>query len=136
MRYHARVVIAFPDGPKMQRAKNICDRAYREVVGWPDAFCTSQHDGNHSTNSKHYARLDDPLRYPLNPNGSEGALDLRTWPRWNVPGQMMPATKAKIAARILDLLELEMPGEWWVLVESDHIHLQHQYEHQRRAVTV
>ena len=135
MRYRSGVVIAFPDGPKMQKAKNICDRAYLEIVNWPDALITSQHDGNHSINSKHYARLDDLRRYPCYPNGSEGAIDLRTWPRWNVPGQMLPATKERIAKRIRELLEVEMPGEWWVGVEPDHIHVQHQYEHQRPEVT-
>lgn len=131
MRYRSGVVIAFPDGEKMQAAKILADEAYREIVGWTESVCTSQHDGNHAPNSWHYARLDDDERYPLNPNGSQGGIDLRTWVKPNVPMQMSRALKEKIAERWLEKLDAVMPGEWFVQVESDHIHGHHRPERLR-----
>ncbi len=137
MRYRGGVVVAFPDGPKMKLAKNAADRAFRELApGYTDAVCTSQHEGNHSAHSMHYARLDDSERYPNNPSGSQGAIDLRTWPLPWVWGQMLPAKKKALADRWRELLEEDMPGEWYVLVESDHLHGHHLVPRKRRGEIV
>ncbi len=111
-------------GPTLDAAMDLVDEVYWDLLGH-DLTITSCRDGNHSENSKHYYRPHDAERWPSNPHGSQGAFDCRTWPRPNVPGQWLPAKRAKMAEAIRARLEVSYPGEFWTLAEKTHIHVQH-----------
>jgi hypothetical protein len=114
----------FRVGPAVEAALDIADKVYIREVGF-EATVTSCRDGNHSLDSLHYYRWWDPRRWPSDPEGSQGAFDLRTWPKPWVPGQMRRATKDRLALEIQTALAEEFPGEFQVVVESDHLHVEH-----------
>ena len=90
-----------------------------------EGHVTSCRDGNHSIESLHYFRANDPRRFPLNPEGSHGAFDLRTWKFHNVPGQIMPVRKQRYRDVLQEKLDGEFPGEFQVVIEATHIHVEH-----------
>lgn len=114
----------YRSGPKITRALEVCDAIFVREFGFEETV-TSCRDGNHSANSLHYFRGYDPRRWPTDPNGSQGAFDLRTWPKPWLPGQMLPAKKQRIAHALRYALDEEYPNEFDVVIESDHLHVEH-----------
>lgn len=113
-------VVLHETGPEMLRAFATADEVMLAAVGL-EATTTSVREGNHSDVSLHYWRPLDPDRWPQNPAGSQGAFDLRTWRGYYNPLQLPAATKAAIA----EALRLKLGPDWDVVVESDHIHCEH-----------
>ena len=111
-------------GPKIELALAVADEVFMRLLAF-EATVTSCRDGNHSTDSLHYYRSWDPRRWPSDEDGSQGAFDLRTWPKPWLPGQLMPSTKSQIRDEIQARLDKECPGEFDVVVERDHIHVEH-----------
>lgn len=117
-------VVIYRIGPKVERAFEVVDAVYVEILGF-EATLTGCREGNHRLHSWHYFRADDPRRWPLNPDGSQGAGDFRTWPKPWLPGQLSRQTKDVLALAIRSRLNLEFPAQFDVVVEKTHIHVEH-----------
>lgn len=124
-------VVTFGWGPKIERALELADQASWMVLG-REGCVTSGRDGNHSENSLHYWRRGGPTE--AKHRRSHGAFDLRTWAWHNVPSQIGTAKREAYAEEIRRLLEIEFPGEFDVVVEANHIHVEMDVPEPRRMV--
>ena len=93
--------------PSLFYAQMVLDSVTQSVVGRP-AIVTSVEDGRHTATSLHYRGR---------------ALDLRT-------RDLSHAQKRKYAIALRSALG---PG-WEVIIESDHIHVEYEYQHSEVAV--
>ena len=111
-------------GPKVDVALDLCDVVFTTHTGY-EMTVTSCREGNHSLNSKHYYRWWDELRWPNDGNGSQGAFDVRTWKKPWLAIQLSSGARYELRDALQDALDLEFPGEFDVVVESNHIHIEH-----------
>jgi hypothetical protein len=108
-------VVFYRWSAKMERVLEIIDEVSWATIG-REAHVTSCRDGNHSENSLHYFRHD---------RKSHGAVDLRTWRGHTTPMQMSGEEKRAYADAIRQALDHAFPGEFDVVAESHHIHVEH-----------
>lgn len=114
----------FGYGPKFDLALGVLDLAHLKHRGF-EMTITGGRDGKHRDNSFHYARTWDDRRWPLNPMGSQGAVDIRTWKYSWTPPQLSWQAKTELALALREALDKVWPGAFQVIVEKTHIHIEH-----------
>lgn len=126
MRFKPGTVL-YEIGHELKWGMDLAEEASWEVWG-REVFVTSVREGNHNhPESRHYYRPMDPNRWPMNPEGSQGAFDLRTWRDLEDPmkGMLPIGEQERLIEHLQDKLDFFMPGGWDIVRESSHIHVEH-----------